>query len=402
MKIGFIGLGKLGLPVALAIESKGHEVIGYDIDAKVQETLSTKTLPYNEDGAQELLSKTKIKFSEDFIGCEIVFIAVQTPHEKEYEGITPLPITRKDFNYTYLINAVKFANDHVPESTLLVIISTCLPGTIEREILPITKHEIVYNPFFIAMGTTIKDFLNPEFVLLGCRKNINVPLPMLMVFYSGITNDSRTYICSIREAEMIKVSYNTFITAKICIANTIMEMCHKLEISSDTVMDALCLGTDRIISTKYLRGGMGDGGGCHPRDGIAMSWLAKELNLSFDLYEKLMNCRDRQTEWLALEIKKIAEEKNLPVVILGKAFKKNTNITTGSPALLLAHYLKEMGLLFDHFEPLNDEHYFFYPYKKAVYFIATNHDIFKDCKFPEGSEVIDVWRYLDNATIKIG
>lgn len=394
MKIGFIGLGKLGMCCALAIESKGHDVIGWDINPQVSDFLQTRKLPYQEEGADELLAKTKITLTKDFSGCDIVFIAVQTPHEKEYEGITPLPETRKDFNYSYLVEAVKFANDNVPTASLLVIISTCLPGTIEREVLPISLHQIVYNPFFIAMGTTIKDFLNPEFVLLGGGNNL------LSVFYNTIHNQ-RHFLCSIQEAEMIKVSYNTFITAKICIANTIMEMCHKLDISSDRVMDALKLGTDRIISTKYLSGGMGDGGGCHPRDNLALSWLAKEVNLSFDLYESLMKCRDRQTKWLSEVIVWEAVQKNLPVVVLGKSFKSNVNITTGSAALLLISYLKERNINFIHFDPHIDEGE---PpiTEKAVYFIATNHDCFKKYIFPEGSEVIDVWRYLHNATIKIG
>lgn len=131
MKIGMIGLGKLGLPVALAIESKGHEVVGFDINPAVADILTTRKMPYHEEGAQELLDKHNIKFSDDFTGCESVFISVQTPHDKEYEGITPLPGTRKDFDYKYLINAVKFANESVPKDALLVIISTCLPGTIE-------------------------------------------------------------------------------------------------------------------------------------------------------------------------------------------------------------------------------------------------------------------------------
>lgn len=399
MKVGVIGLGRLGLPVALAMESKGHEVVGFDINPAVSDILATRKLPYHEQGAQELLDKTNIKFSNDFTGCEIVFISVQTPHEKEYEGITPLPETRKDFDYTYLKNAVLFANDNVPKESLLVIISTTLPGTIEREILPITKHEIVYNPFFIAMGTTIQDFLNPEFILMG-TDSISNQSTLLLFYLTTIFNpynkkvNPKPVYCSIREAEMIKVSYNTFITAKICIANTIMEMCHKMHISSDTVMDALALGTDRIISAKYLRGGMGDGGGCHPRDNIALSWLAKELNLSYDLYESLMTCRDKQTEWLVQVIEEKAKETGLPIVILGKAFKKDVNITTGSPAILLTHFLT---MPFEHYD-LFEHHYD----KAAVYFIATNHSAYKQMEFPQGSVVIDPWRYLDNATIKIG
>lgn len=263
-----------------------------------------------------------------------------------------------------------------------------------REILPITKHEVVYNPFLYRNGYNDKGFFAPGVCV--DRNRFNQPYHRNQII-------PKNYICSIREAEMIKVSYNTFITAKICIANTIMEMCHKLGINSDTVTDALALGTDRIISAKYLRGGMADGGGCHPRDNIALSWLAQELNLSYDLYGALMTCRDRQTEWLAKVIEAKAKETGLPIVILGKAFKKNVNITTGSPAILLTHFLTMPYKQYDPHENWSMQtSKGFSLVEKAIYFIATNHDVFRQYKFPQGSVVIDPWRYLDNATMKIG
>ena len=110
MKIGFIGLGKLGLPCALAVEDKGHEVVGYDINPKVGEILKTKKLPYLEEGAKELLDKTNIKIKsvkEVVEFAEIIFVAIQTPHNPKYEGITRIPDERVDFDYTFLKNGMK-------------------------------------------------------------------------------------------------------------------------------------------------------------------------------------------------------------------------------------------------------------------------------------------------------
>ena len=396
MKIAMIGMGKLGLPVALAIESKGHEVRGFDTVVKSL----PQSLP-NEEGADKLLSQTKITFdTPDNLAqwADIVFIAVQTPHEKEYEGITPLPDTRKDFDYSYLIEACKSVKD---AKGLVVIISTVLPGTIEREIKPIIP-DVIYNPSFIAMGMVIENYLNPEFVLIGCYTPDTDYEPFWEIanFYETIHNLDKIdlFDCTIQEAEVIKVSYNTWITAKICLSNTIMELCHKTGANCDTVTNALGLATDRIVSTKYMKGGMGDGGGCHPRDNIALSYLAQKLNLSYDIYEVLMKCRDKQTKWLAQIAEDISIAKDLPLVILGKAFKRDSPLTTGSAAMLLTHYLT---IPFTHYDPLIDKGE--PPIKeKAVYFIATNHTVFKTYEFPQGSEVIDVWRYLDNATLKIG
>ena len=145
-----------------------------------------------------------------------------------------------------------------------------------------------------------------------------------------------------------------------------------------------------------MKGGMGDGGACHPRDCIAMSWLAQKLNLSYDIYEKLLQCRDSQTKWLA-------EQCGDKIVILGKAFKKNTNIEAGSCAILLTHFLKQ----YKQYDPYANE----MPQKFTedhgkVYFIATEHDEFKKCTFPQGSVVIDPFRFIepneDNVLIQIG
>lgn len=379
MKIGMIGLGKLGLTCALAMESKGHEVMGYDVNPGVEKIISEGRLPYIEAGAEELLKKTKIRLklpNEIAEWADIVFVAVQTPHHKMYEGITPLPSTRKDFDYSYLIEAVK----SVKSAKTIVVISTVLPGTIRREILPI--YSVIYNPFFIAMGTTLSDYLNPEFVLIGSDKPTE---PILNDFYSTIHNKA-LFTCTIEEAEIIKVSYNTNITAKICIANLIMELSHKVgNANCDKVTEALGMATDRIVSTRYMKGGMGDGGNCHPRDSISMSWLAKKLNLSYDLYEKLLQCREEQTKWLAEQC-----GDGEGVKVLGSAFKKNTNMTAGSPAVLMTCFLKSFEQYDPHVNPGSKK-----PEGPGVYFIATEHDIFKDYDFPKGSIVIDPFRFIE-------
>src|SRR5262249_6729878 len=159
------------------------------------------------------------------------------------------------------------------------------PGTIRREIFPLVGEHVklCYNPFFIAMGTTIRDFLDPEFVLFGMRDP--EAAERARALYSTL-HDRPVYETSIENAELIKVSYNTYITMKIAFANTLMEICHKIEgCDVDQVTGGLALGTQRLLSPRYLGGGMGDGGGCHPRDNIALSWLSRELGLSYDWFE---------------------------------------------------------------------------------------------------------------------
>ena len=392
-KIGFIGLGKLGLPCALAIEKKGHSVCGYDVNPEVPKILETRVLPYKEVNGQEYLSTHNIKFlplADVIKESEIIFVAVQTPHEPKYEGITRIPKERCDFNYTYLQESIKEmskALDELKETRIVVIISTVLPTTIKEHIMPFVSPymRLCYNPFFIAMGTTIHDFLNPEFVLLG---NDNEEAANEVEKFYGTLHNSPVYKTSIINAELVKVSYNTFISMKIVFANTLMEICHKMGGNVDEVTKALSMANQRIISDKYLTGGMGDGGGCHPRDNIAMSFLAEKLNLSFDFFDQIMTAREEQTEWLS---ELVRENKGaLPIVILGKAFKPETKLVSGSPSILLKNILDETEKDVDIYDPHVDEPRSFT--EPAIFFVGTKHEAFAQMYYPAGSVVIDPWR----------
>lgn len=399
--IGFVGLGKLGLPVALSIASKGYNVFGYDINKDVEKYIETKTIPYQEVKMDELFKNYTVNFTDIKTVIEksdIIFVPVQTPHDSLYEGVTKIPNTRVDFNYTALIAAIQNITNIVNElqqEKIVVIISTVLPGTVEKYIKPVLSEKIklCYNPFFIAMGTTVNDFLDPEFVLLGVDNK--EAADTVENFYSTL-HSKKVFRTSIKNAELIKVSYNTFIGMKIAYANTLMEICHKIGANVDTIIDAICLSDRRLISGNYLRGGMGDGGGCHPRDNIAMSWLARELNLSHDFFEDIMLAREHQTNWLA----DLCLQYNLPVVILGKSFKPETNIQTGSPSILLYNILKEK-IQVEIYDPKIDTEFdkltehITNKQTPYLYFIGTKHEYFKTFNFNKNSIVIDPFRYIE-------
>ena len=397
MKIGFLGLGKLGLPCALAVESRGHEVIGCDGSDAVCAAIAARKITYREEGAQEALSQSRLRLvSPGALAAEsdIIFVAIQTPHEPRFEGVTPLPGARADFDYAYLkagIAAIAAEIAARGEDKIVVVISTVLPGTIAREIKPLLNANIklCYNPFFIAMGTTMRDFLHPEFVLLGVEDE--AAARTVEAFYQTL-HGAPVFKTTVASAELAKVAYNTFIGMKIVFANTMMEICHKTGANVDAISDAMALANQRLISPAYLRGGMGDGGGCHPRDNIALSWLARKLDLRFDFFEALMIARERQTEWLADLMIAEADRRGLPLVILGKSFKPETAITTGSPALLLQNILAARGRQVQAFDPFVDgDAPAFAP---SVFLIATKHPQFAEMSFPAGSVAIDPWRYI--------
>jgi UDPglucose 6-dehydrogenase len=395
VNIGFVGLGKLGLPVALAIGSRGHTVIGWDESAAARETAAARRLPPGElapDGVVERSALEVAPVDEVVRRAEIVFVAVQTPHEPALEGATRLPEHRSDFDYSYLTAAVRSLAASASSQgaqPLLAVISTVLPGTVERDLAPLLPDGVAlaYNPFFTAMGTTIADFLKPEFVLIGMDGDAaDTPLAS---FYRSI-HDRPLFTTDVRTAELIKVAYNTFIGQKIVFANTMMEIAHKVGGNADDLARALALASERIVSPRYLRGGMGDGGPCHPRDNIALSWLSERLDLSHDIFSDIMVAREHQTEWLADLIAERAD--GLPVVLLGKAFKPESHLTAGSPATLLASILAERGIEFDHHDPhvdgagppIGD-------LRPSLFFVATGHREYCEASFPPGSVVLDPW-----------
>lgn len=404
MRVGFVGLGKLGLPVAVSMALKDHDVMGYDIDPG-RMTYAPQT--YHEAGPDGkgnfngYLAKSTLRFGtlrDVAEHAEILFLAIQTPHHPAYEGTTRLSAVPADFDYSYLKQAVKSLAEVIARDTPVIIISTVLPGTIRREILPLCSRymKVCYNPFFIAMGTVMRDFLHPEFILFGVHDPNAVRVAHDL--YETIT-DAPIFATTIETAELIKVTYNTYISQKLAFINTVMEIAHKIPGANvDDVSRALSLATDRLISQKYLSGGMGDGGGCHPRDGIAMSYLADRLNLSHNIFEDIMLAREDQTAWIAdLAIEQYTDS-GMPIGILGYAFKAGTNISTGSPALLLANILRER-VWQDHMVTLHDPYIdadFVLPEHQPprIWIIGCKHPEFQHYRFPRGSVVIDPWRYI--------
>ncbi len=408
MNIGFIGLGKLGLPCALAVESRGHKVVGYDPSEQVKDIIDTKKLQYQEIWAQEYLDKSKIEIKsvEEVVSeSEIIFVPIQTPHGEQFEGTTRIPDEREDFDYAYLKQGIKNLSEEIwyqQVKKVVIVISTVLPGTIRKEIKPIIESnpyfKLCYNPFFIAMGTTMRDFLSPEIVLFGVDNKWAAN--KAKKFYKTL-HHSPFYETTIENAELIKVVYNTFIGTKIAFVNTVMEMCHHLPNTNvDDVTNALKMCDDRIISYKYLSGGMGDGGGCHPRDNIALSWLSDKLGLSFNWFDNIMKQREVQTDWLADLIEETSFKykgcaDGYPILILGKSFKPETNITTGSPSILLKNILEERGhKQVSMWDPYIDDRENESQQEPMIYFIGTKHPDFTTYSYNQGSIIIDPWRYI--------
>jgi len=287
MNIAFIGCGKLGLPCAEEIAKAGHTVTGYDV-AKVKSDLV----------------EIKPIISEAVADAKIVFVAVPTPHDPEYDGRAPTAhLEPKDFNYDIVKDVLRECNSVMNPAQMIVLISTVLPGTVRKELEPlVTNTRFVYNPYLIAMGSVAWDFVNPEMIMIGTQDGSETgdAKELVDMYKTVMQNDPRYVIGTWDECECIKVFYNTFISTKIGLANMIQDVAMKQgNINVDVVTDALAGSTKRIMGPQYMTAGMGDGGACHPRDNIALRYMAQELGLGYDIFDAIMNAREVQAENMA-------------------------------------------------------------------------------------------------------
>ena len=383
MKIGFIGTGKLGMPCAEAIASKGHDVRGYDVA--------------NQD------SKTVLACS-DIYTCvkdrDIVFIAVPTPHDPAYDGREPTAhLEPKDFNYDIVKDVMQEANKHMNPNQLLVLISTVLPGTTRREFAHlVTNKRFVYNPYLIAMGSVAWDMVNPEMVMIGTEDGSTTgDAKQLVDFYKTIMeNEPRYEMGTWDECECIKVFYNTFISAKIGLVNMIQDVAEKQgHINVDVVTNALAKSDQRIMGPSYMKAGMGDGGACHPRDNIALRYMAQNLGLQYDIFDAIMNAREVQAKNMANYLIKIAEERSLPILLNGIAYKPGVPYTDGSYSLLVGHYCKEAGYHCIEVDPMAS------PQRGPFTAVALLAHPTLYCYLSEGSVVVDPWREFESKKLEV-
>jgi len=373
MKVSFIGLGKLGLPCAEVVAERSTiEVHGYDIEKRYSDKVQI------HDSLENAV-----------LDMDIVFVATPTPHDKDYGGEKPVShLEPKDFNYSAVTDVLKQCDTLMNDKQMLVLISTVLPGTTRKHFADLIKNaQFVYNPYLIAMGTVKYDFLRPEMIMIGTKLGgESEPAKRLINFYQQVLGyKPRIELGTWDECEAIKIFYNTFISTKISLVNMIQDVAVKNgNINVDVVTDALCNSTDRIVSPKYMRAGMGDGGACHPRDNIALRWLSKQMDLNYDLFSAIIEAREMQAKNMAKEILKHGRV----VHFTSDSYKPNTQLQDGSYSLLVQHYVKELGGdISDGFGQPVDVHVLVHP---GDYVKVDGHGVIFDPwrKYPKGPNVV--------------
>jgi UDPglucose 6-dehydrogenase len=397
-KIGFIGIGKLGLDCAEVMAEK-HEVRGYDIYPRTSDVVNVCSI-------EELVTES-----------DWIFVAVPTPHTEGYDGSVPSShMEPRDFGHDAVIDAINNINRYATTPKKIVLISTVLPGTTRRKFVPLldTQHEFVYNPYLIAMGSVKWDMVNPEMELIGTENGsmTGIAGELIELYKTVMENDPRYEVGTWDECEAIKIFYNTFISAKVGLVNMIQDFALKIgNINVDVVTNALARSTMRIMGPKYMTAGMGDAGACHPRDNIALRWLAQEYDIGYDLFDTVMLAREQQARNLArfLFATSSNTDTQMPVVIHGKAYKPDVPYCIGSYSTLVGHYLKELGVEVKYVDPLADDAtdvvaeitepaVFLWAHNRKITYEYTGEQAETQpyCKIPPGSVIVDPWRKLES------
>lgn len=344
-----VGLGKLGLPMAACFAQKGHLVYGFDSNPNVLKKLQSGQVPIFEPYLNESLKRSKKRFQtvssidEGISLSDVTFVVVPTPSDSE-----------GGFSLQYVKTAMRMIGSALGRKQsyhLVVLTSTVLPGSMDREISAILEtcsrkkigahFGLCYNPEFIALGSVIRNILNPDFILIGesDRKSGN----LLEKFYKNLCENKPKFArMNWVSAELAKLSVNTFVTTKISYANMLAEICEKLP--GANVHDVTrALGFDSRIGAKYLTGAIGYGGPCFPRDNKAFVCAANQLRVKASLALATDEINERQSNRLEKIVLKHAR-KNSRVSILGLAYKPDTNVVEEAPGLKLAQQLGKRGI----------------------------------------------------------
>jgi len=359
-RISIVGLGKLGASMAAAIASRGHEVIGVDVNRRAVDAINAGHAPVQETGLEALIDANRSRLratmnqEEAILESELTFVIVPTPSDER--GAFSLQYA------AYAFREIGKALARKPGRHTIVLTSTVLPGAMRHGLLPILEQHsgkkagegfgLCYSPEFIALGSVIRDFLNPDFLLIGELDAASGE--HLAACYADIMGPAvPVRRMTLENAELAKISVNAFVTMKITFANMLAEMCAAIPGGDvDTVSDAI--GLDSRIGRKYLTGGLGFGGPCFPRDNVALGFIATAVGARADLLlatDKLnRSLADRILQQLRPRV-----SRDVTVAVLGLAYKPFSHVTEESQAIMMVKAFLDHGARVLAYDPLAGE-----------------------------------------------
>jgi len=348
LRISVVGLGKLGACMAAATAERGHQVIGIDLHAPFVDAINRGEAPVQEPGLAEMIAnnRERLRATTDYevavAASDLTFVVVPTPSDD-----------RGAFSLEYATQAFAALGRALRNKLtyhLVVLTSTVLPGSTRYRL--ITELEaasgkqcgpdfgVCYSPEFIALGSVIRDYLNPDFTLIGEFDEQSGAL--LEAAYARIVmNSAPSRRMSIENAELTKIALNSYVTTKITFANMLADLCERIPGGDvDVVSDAL--GMDKRIGRRYLTGGVAYGGPCFPRDNIALAFLANSLGIEPLLPQATDTLNQRAADKVVERLVPLAREGST-IGVLGLAYKPFTNVVEESAGVHIARELAKAG-----------------------------------------------------------
>lgn len=348
MHISVVGLGKLGSPLAAVFASKGFTVTGTDLNRSYVDALAAGLAPVDEPRLQELITENaaRLRATTDcpaaVAASDITFVIVPTPSD-----------TSGRFSNEYLLAALPPIGEGIRRKAgyhLVVITSTVMPGSTGgglREALE--RHSgrqvgvdvgLCYNPEFIALGSVVRDMLAPDMILIG-ESDARAGDLLEQVYSQSCDNEPAVRRMNFVNAELTKIAVNTFVTTKISYANMLADICDRLP-GADVDVVTQAVGSDTRIGRKYLRGAIGYGGPCFPRDNVAFGSLARSLGARAELAEATDALNRYQVERVlgAIDARYAGSG---PIGVLGLSYKPDTAVVEQSQGVLLVERLLDAG-----------------------------------------------------------
>ena len=346
MKVSVFGLGYVGSVSAASFASDGHEVVGVDVNPDKVQAVNEGRSPIVEPGLDDLLARgvgegrlrATTDTAEAVRSTEVSLLCVGTPSRKN-----------GSLDLTYLERVAAQVGAALRDKTdyhVVVVRSTVLPGTTHEVVIPALEREsgkaygegfgVSVNPEFLREGTALKDFRKPPLTLVG--HNHAADASGTIALYQAI--DAPLVSTSIRVAEMIKYTSNTWHALKVCFANEIGTLCKRLDLDSHDVMDVFCRDEKLNLSPYYLKPGFAFGGSCLPKDVRALQYRAKEVDVDLPVISSILPSNRLQIQHAFDQIMETEKHK---IGLLGFSFKAGTDDLRESPIVILAEMLLGKG-----------------------------------------------------------
>ena len=355
-----VGLGKLGASMAAAFAKRGVNVIGVDVNQRAVDLVNAGQAPVQETDLEETIGANRqriratLSHRDAILNSDTTFVIVPTPSDD-----------RGAFTLQYAAWAFREIGRALAEKEeyhLVVLTSTVLPGSTRYGLLPILEREsgkvagrdfgLCYSPEFIALGSVLRDFLNPDFTLVGEIDERSGQL-LESIYAQVMENRPPCKRMSLENAELAKIAVNAFVTTKITFANMLADLCERIP-GGDVDAVTGALGADPRIGHKYLKGAIGYGGPCFPRDNMALGFVAHAIGTKAELAETT-DCVNRSLPDKIVNRLRTMIEPGMTVAVLGLAYKPSSHVVEESQGVYLARALSKLGARVIAYDPLASE-----------------------------------------------